>query len=48
LQAEIAKTRDHPGIGGTISPDDKRNAVKPAIILQMKDDKSICVATVRT
>jgi branched-chain amino acid transport system substrate-binding protein len=46
VRDELAKTKDHPGIAGTISLDDKRNAVKPAVILQVKDGKSVYVTTV--
>jgi branched-chain amino acid transport system substrate-binding protein len=46
LREELAKTKDHPGIAGTISLDDKRNAVKPAVVLQVKDGKSVYVSTV--
>ena len=46
LRDEIAKTNAHPGVAGTISLDDKRNAVKPAVILQVKDGKSVYQATV--
>ena len=46
VREELAKTSGHPGIAGTITLDEKRNAVKPAVILQVKDGKSIYVATV--
>jgi branched-chain amino acid transport system substrate-binding protein len=46
LRDALAQTKGHPGIAGTITLDDKRNAVKPAVILQVKDNKSIYVATV--
>jgi branched-chain amino acid transport system substrate-binding protein len=46
LRDAIAQTKGHPGIAGTITLDDKRNAVKPAVILQVKDNKSVYVATV--
>jgi len=46
VRDEIAKTKDHPGIAGTISLDEKRNAVKPAVILQVKEGKAVYVATV--
>jgi branched-chain amino acid transport system substrate-binding protein len=46
LRDEIAKTKDHAGIAGTISLDDKRNAVKPAVVLQVKEGHTAYVATV--
>ncbi len=46
VRDELAKTSGHPGIAGTITLDDKRNAVKPAVILQVKDDHSVYVTTV--
>jgi branched-chain amino acid transport system substrate-binding protein len=46
LRDELAKTKDHAGIAGTISLDDKRNAVKPAVVLQVKDGKHAYVTTV--
>ena len=47
LRDEIAKTREHPGVAGTVTLDDKRNAVKPAVVLQVRDAKSVYVATVK-
>jgi branched-chain amino acid transport system substrate-binding protein len=46
IKDEIAKTKDHPGVAGTITLDDKRNATKPAVVLQVKDGKTAYVATV--
>jgi branched-chain amino acid transport system substrate-binding protein len=46
LRDELAKTKDHAGIAGTISLDDKRNAVKPEVVLQVKDGKHAYVTTV--
>ena len=46
LKAAIAATSGHPGIAGTITLDANRNAVKPAVILQVKDGKSVYVTTV--
>lgn len=42
----IAATKEHPGVAGTVSLDAKRNAVKPAVILQVKGDAAVYVATV--
>lgn len=46
IRDELAKTKGHPGIAGTITLDDKRNAVKPAVVLQVKDGKTAYIATV--
>ncbi len=46
VRDELAKTNGHPGIAGTITLDANRNAVKPAVILQVKDDHSVYVTTV--
>jgi branched-chain amino acid transport system substrate-binding protein len=46
LKDAIAQTKDHPGIAGSITLDANRNAVKPAVILQVKDDKAVYVSTV--
>jgi branched-chain amino acid transport system substrate-binding protein len=37
IAAELAKTKDFDGVTGKISIDEHRNAVKPAVILEMKD-----------
>ncbi len=47
LRDEIAKTKDFPGVAGTISMNEKRDAVKPAVVLQVKDGKFKYVATVK-
>jgi branched-chain amino acid transport system substrate-binding protein len=46
LKDAIAQTKDHPGIAGSITLDANRNAVKPAVILQVKDDRAVYVSTV--
>jgi branched-chain amino acid transport system substrate-binding protein len=46
IKDEIAKTKDHPGVAGTITLDAGRNATKPAVVLQVKDGKTSYVATV--
>jgi len=33
----IAQTKDFPGVTGTISLDENRNAVKPAVVLEVGD-----------
>lgn len=47
LAAEIAKTKDFDGVTGRISIDGERNAVKPAVILEMKDGKPTYVSTIQ-
>jgi branched-chain amino acid transport system substrate-binding protein len=42
----IAQTKDYPGVAGTITLDDKRNAVKPAVVLEVKEGKSKYVTTI--
>lgn len=46
LRDAIAATRDHKGITGTITLDDKRNAQKPAVILAIGGGKFAFVETV--
>lgn len=46
LAAELAKTADFEGVTGKISIDADRNAVKPAVILEMRDGKPTFVATI--
>lgn len=47
LAAELAKTKDFDGVTGRISIDKDRNAVKPAVILEMKDSQPTYVSTVQ-
>ena len=47
LAAELAKTKDFDGVTGSISIDPERNAVKPAVILEMKDGKPKYVSTIK-
>ncbi len=47
LRDELAKTKDFPGVAGTISMNEKRDAVKPAVVLQVKEGKFKYVATVK-
>jgi len=42
----IAQTKDFPGVAGTITLDDKRNAIKPAVVVQVGDTQSKYVATI--
>lgn len=46
LAAEISKTKDFDGVTGKISIDADRNAVKPAVILEMKEGKPTFVTTI--
>ena len=46
LRAAIALTKDFPGVAGTITLDENRNAVKPAVVLQVSGGKFKYVATV--
>lgn len=46
IATAIAATRDYPGVTGVISIDADHNAVKPAVILQVKGDTGHFVATV--
>jgi len=47
LRDEIAKTKDFPGVAGTISINEKRDAVKPAVVLKVEDGKFKYVTTVK-
>ena len=47
LAAELAKTKDFAGVTGKISIDAKRDAVKPAVILEMKDGVPTYVTTIQ-
>jgi branched-chain amino acid transport system substrate-binding protein len=46
IRDAIAQTKDFPGIAGTITLDEKRNAVKPAVVLKVGDGKSDYQTTV--
>ena len=47
LAAELAKTTDFDGVTGKISIDKDRNAVKPAVMLEMKNGQPTYVSTVQ-
>jgi branched-chain amino acid transport system substrate-binding protein len=47
LRDAIAQTKDFPGVAGSITLDDKRDAVKPAVVLQIKDGKFRYETTVK-
>lgn len=42
----IAQTKDFPGVAGTVTLDEKRNAVKSAVVLKVGDGKTEYVTTV--
>jgi branched-chain amino acid transport system substrate-binding protein len=46
IREALASTKDFPGVTGTISIDAERNAVKPAVILQIVDGKFKYVTSV--
>ena len=41
-----AATRDYPGVTGMITLNESHDAVKPAVVLQVKDGKAVYVTTV--
>ena len=41
-----AATKDYPGVTGIITIDANHDAVKPAVVLEVKDGKSVYVTTV--
>ena len=47
LRDAIAATKEYPGVAGTITLNEKRDAVKPAVVLMVKDGKFKYVATVK-
>jgi branched-chain amino acid transport system substrate-binding protein len=42
----VAATKDFPGVTGVITLDQDHNAVKPAVVLEVKGGKAVYVATV--
>ncbi len=46
IAAAIAATNGFPGVTGVISLDQDHNAVKPAVVLEVKGGKSVFVATI--
>ncbi len=47
IAEQIAKTKDFDGVTGKITIDDHRNAVKPAVILEMKNGEPTYVTTIK-
>jgi branched-chain amino acid transport system substrate-binding protein len=46
IRDQIATTKDFPGVAGTITLDEKRNPVKPAVVLKVENGAFKYVATV--
>ncbi|HEY5037575.1 MAG TPA: ABC transporter substrate-binding protein [bacterium] len=46
IRDALTKTKDYPGVTGSISLDADRNAVKPAVVLKIEGGKSSYVTTV--
>lgn len=46
IRDALAATRDFHGVTGTISMDENRNAVKPAVVLEMKNGKQTFVTSI--
>ena len=46
LRDAIAQTRNFPGVTGTITIDQDRNAVKPAVVLKLQDSKFVYETTI--
>jgi branched-chain amino acid transport system substrate-binding protein len=46
LRDAIARTKDFPGVAGIITIDEKRNAVKPAVVLKVTGGKTEVVASI--
>jgi branched-chain amino acid transport system substrate-binding protein len=47
IAAELARTKDFDGVTGKITIDKGRNAVKPAVMLEMKDGEPKYVSTIQ-
>ncbi len=47
IRDALATTKDFPGVAGTISMDSNRDAVKPAVVLQITEGKTKYVATIK-
>lgn len=39
IRSELSKTKDFKSISGNITINEQRNAVKPAVVLEIKDGK---------
>jgi branched-chain amino acid transport system substrate-binding protein len=47
LRDAIAATKGYPGVTGVITIDENHDAVKPAVVLEVKDGKSVYVTTIK-
>ena len=47
LRDALAETKNFPGVTGNITIDEERNAIKPAVILQVKGSEFDYVTTVK-
>jgi branched-chain amino acid transport system substrate-binding protein len=47
IAAQLAQTKDFAGVTGKISIDAERNAIKPAVILEMKNGEPTYVTTIQ-
>ncbi|HEX9996637.1 MAG TPA: ABC transporter substrate-binding protein [Abditibacterium sp.] len=47
IRDAIAQTKNFPGVTGVISIDDKRNAIKPAVVLKVVGNEGVYVSTVK-
>jgi branched-chain amino acid transport system substrate-binding protein len=46
IKNELAKTKDYQGVTGLITINEQRNAVKPAVVLEVKDGKFVYKETI--
>lgn len=46
IKNELAKTKDFPGATGIITINEQRNAIKPAVVLEIKDGKFVYRETI--
>lgn len=46
IKNELAKTKDFPGVTGIITINEQRNAIKPAVVLEIKDGKFVYKETI--
>ncbi len=46
IKNELAKTKDYQGVTGIITINEQRNAVKPAVVLEVKDGKFVYKETI--
>lgn len=46
IKNELAKTKDFPGVTGVITINEQRNAVKPAVVLEIRDGKFVYKETI--